>query len=253
VTHLDEDDEYEDVDEGVSLAGDRQQVFDLSDPDHMDLLFQYAMDKYEELPLNGPKLQGLAKQLAAKEAEERAARGEPAKGESSSAFEALVGAIEHFHFEPADPGRRHGEYMPSFVDQLLAHQEEDAATLDAPPPPLSSVEQWFSALELPETSPMRSNARFVRVLTELSEPKYTQDSKKLFVRYLTDGLMVDPARAGYVGREPVTALPFVPQQEVPTAYYSMVKGNMLKNALASKLKPSVSFVPVPQQEQDPHA
>lgn len=54
--------------------------------------------------------------------------------------------------------------------------------------------------------------------------------------------MVDPARAGYVGREPIAGIP-VPRGPAPR-----LGGTRLQQALLSKQKPSVSYVPVEQYE-----
>ena len=74
--------------------------------------------------------------------------------------------------------------------------------------------------------------------------RYTLPQKEQFVQHLTAGLMVDPARAGYVGREPRAGIP-VPVGPVGGPGNG---GTRLQQALRSKQKPSVSFVPVEQYE-----
>ena len=139
-------DEWEDVPDGQWGSGRADATFDVGDPETLDMLFQHAMDKAQVIPLREPRLKGLARAFAATEAAEKAEE-EARRGGGGEAVrvQKILDSIEHFHFEPADPHRRHGEHMPSFVDALLSQ-------CDAPPPlgPPSHPRQPASLAQPPD-------------------------------------------------------------------------------------------------------
>ena len=68
--------------------------------------------------------------------------------------------LQPFDFEPQDVGdNRPGVYRYSAVDRLLSTHEEEAATCMRPLAPLSSVDEWMEALQLPPGARMRRNVR----------------------------------------------------------------------------------------------
>ena len=64
--------------------------------------------------------------------------------------------------------------------------------------------EWLDdGLQLPPTSRMRRNPRFLRVLKELSEPKYSDAVKLKFAHNLRTLMMLDPDDPmGYAGTPP---------------------------------------------------
>ena len=99
--------------------------------------------------------------------------------------------IKISHFEPPTYVAP-GEYEATGIDRMLNLREEHAALFEPPKPPLSSVAEWLDdGLQLPPTSRMRRNPRFLRVLKELSEPKYSDAVKLKFAHNLRTLMMLD--------------------------------------------------------------
>ena len=107
--------------------------------------------------------------------------------------------LQPFDFEPDDVGDdRPGHYRYSAVDRLLSTHEEEAELCLQPLGDLSSVEDWFDALQLPADARMRRNPRFVRVLELFSDGvKFTPEEKDKMLSSLKFGMAADPKAAGY--------------------------------------------------------
>ena len=145
------------------------------------------------IPTRARKLKGLAAGMYKSERDKLV----EAQSAEEREMNDYIDRLQHWHFEPANPRARAGEFQACEVDRLLSHNEEYAHILDLPPDRLVTRDAWLEALELPEASPMRRNARFLRVLDELCEPKYPAEKKEQFVDALRFGMMLDPKRAGY--------------------------------------------------------
>lgn len=158
-----------------------------------DMLYGYANDKARVIPTRAKSLSSLASGLFKSDVQRMIETQSPEEKEMND----FVDTLQHWHFEPANPFKVVGEYQSCQVDRLLSHHEEFAHILDTPPDALVTRDAWLGALELPEDSPMRRNVRFLRVLDELSQPKYTAQNKQQFVDGLRYCMMLDPKKAGY--------------------------------------------------------
>jgi hypothetical protein len=199
-TREDEDAEEEEEDaEGLfdEMIGSMEGVHDVDD-DKLNEAFAgltmrevrgLVVDAQSVFPMRIPKPKGLAKLLKPEEA-----------SAPPSYDHAYPWNLQPFDFAPADLDLRAGRHRASMVDRLLSTHETDAATVLPSLPPLSSVEAWMEALQLPEDARMRRNPRFVRVLEEFSNPsKYDERQKRKMLYALKFGLACDPERAGYEG------------------------------------------------------
>ena len=111
--------------------------------------------------------------------------------------------LQPFDFDPPDVDLRPGRHRPSMVDRILSHHEEDGDLVYSPRgdearDPLSTVDGWYEALQLPEKARMRRNPRFRKMLEEFTTPsKYSDDQRKEMLYSLKFALACDPKRAGY--------------------------------------------------------
>jgi len=159
----------------------------------VELLYGYANDKARVIPTRAKSLSSLASGLFKSPVQSMLEVQSPEEKEMND----FIDTLQHWHFQPANPDKRIGEYQSCQVDRLLSHHEEFSHILDAPPDLLVTRDAWLGALELPDDSPMRRNVRFLRVLDELCEPKYTAGNKEQFVDSLRYCMMLDPKKAGY--------------------------------------------------------
>ena len=157
--------------------------------DEMELLWQMVTQNMGLMPMKPPKKKGLARFV---ESDLDDAVPDPG-----------YCGIKISHFEPPTYVAP-GEYEATGIDRMLNLREEHAALFEPPKPPLSSVAEWLDdGLQLPPTSRMRRNPRFLRVLKELSEPKYSDAVKLKFAHNLRTLMMLDPDDPmGYAGTPP---------------------------------------------------
>lgn len=158
-----------------------------------DLLYGYACDKARVIPTRERTLSSLARGMFKDDQQKMLEAQTPEEKQMND----YIDTLQHWHFEPANPNKRAGEYQSCQVDRLLSHHEEYAHVLDLPADRLVTRDAWLTALELPDDSPMRRNVRFLRVLDELCAPKYTSEHKSQFVDSLRYCMMLDPKKAGY--------------------------------------------------------
>jgi len=108
------------------------------------------------------------------------------------------GGLQPFDFAPDDTDLRPGIYRYSEVDRLLATHEEEAELCLRPLPPLSTVDEWLDALQLPPDARMRRNPRFVQALGVFCDNvKFPPHQKREMLANLKFNFAADPKAAGY--------------------------------------------------------
>ena len=211
------DDERWDEGGGAKLGIDHPDVFDPNSENPyggltMKELLVHVVQSESVIPMRVPKLSGLAKLLRPEEAEA------PPRYDWHRPF-----GLSYASFEPPNSTGRPGHLKPASVDRLLSTAEEHPWVLP-PVPALSTAEEWYEALMLPEEARMRRNPRFQRIIREYSHPsKYTPHQKQKMLYALQFGLACDPKRAGFKdGKAPYQVEGFAPEEmpgyEPPPGY-----------------------------------
>lgn len=183
------------ADEINSAAGDDQPVEAFGGLTMRELQSQ-IMDAQMIFPMREPKPKGLARLLRPDLVDA------PPQYDHTYPF-----GLQPFDLDPPNTDLFPGRHRESFVDRLLSHQQEEGemvhplhGSTEPGKDPLSTVDGWFDALQLPPGARMRRNPRFVRILEEFSIPsKYTAEQREEMLYSLKFGLACDPVRAGYEG------------------------------------------------------
>ena len=155
----------------------------------MQDVYANVMEAQQFFPMKKPRAKGLALVLNPELADA------PPEYDHSYPW-----GLQPFDFEPDNlHDNRPGMYRYSAVDRLLSTHEEEAEICLQPLRPLSSVEAWMTALELPPNARMRRNPRFVRVLEAVSSNvKFSTEQKFEMLDAMKMLFAGDPKAAGYL-------------------------------------------------------